>query len=118
MYSDQRSIKFNPFFREILICWKSLSYFPGLYRGRLGSNWNFGWELSLQVRLIFFRWDLKTCCIKKSEYESQTKNDSDFNFYNFSLLVSYTDNFLIVCICILFSNGIYSPFPQIFLGEG
>ena len=38
------------------------------------------------------------------------KNDSDSNFYNFSLLVPYPNNFLLVCICILIFHGIY-PLP-------
>ena len=37
------------------------------------SNWDFVWELVLQVEMIFIRWDLKTCSIKSSEYKSQTK---------------------------------------------
>ena len=39
----------------------------------LMSNWDFGWELVLQVEMIFIRWDLKTHSIKRSEYKSQTK---------------------------------------------
>ena len=38
------------------------------------SNCHFGWELALQVGGDFFRWDLKTLCVKNSKYESQTKN--------------------------------------------
>ena len=60
--------------------------------------------------MIFFRWDLKTPCIKSNEYESQKKNDSDSNFYNFSLLVPYPKYFLLVCICVLFFHDIY-PLP-------
>ena len=63
----------------------------------------------------FFRWDLKTPCIKNSEYKSQAKkNDSDCNFYNFSLLVPYPNKFLVVCICIVIFHGIFSPYLQIF----
>ena len=45
---------------------------------------------------------------------SQTKNDSKCNFYNFSLLAPYPNNFLVVCICVLSFHGIYSPHQQIF----
>ena len=46
----------------------------------------------------FLRWDFKTPCIKNSEYQSQAKKkkDSDFNFYDFSLLVPYPNKFLVV----------------------
>ena len=37
----------------------------------------------------FFRWDLKTPCIKNSECEYQAKNDTNCNFSNFSILVPY-----------------------------
>ena len=79
------------------------------------SNWDFGWELALQVGVIFFRWDLKTLCIKNSEYKSQAKNpkkhDPDCNFYNFSLFVPYPNKFVVVFICIVIFHGIYSPIP-------
>ena len=61
---------------------------------------------------IFFRWELKTPSIKNSKYKSQgKKNDSDCNFYNFSLLVPYPKKFVVVCICIVIFHGIYSPLP-------
>ena len=41
--------------------------------------------------------------------KQKKKNDSDFNFYNFSLLVPYPNKFLVVCICIVIFHGIYSP---------
>ena len=77
----------------------------------LTSIWDFGWELALQVGVIFFRWDLKTPCIKNSEYKSQAKKkkDSNCNFYNFSLLVPQPNKFVVVCICIFIFHGIYSP---------
>ena len=66
-------------------------------------------------RKSFLRWNLKTLCIKNSEYESQAKkNDSDINCYSFSLLVPLPSKFLVVFICILISHGIYSPYPKIF----
>ena len=46
---------------------------------------------------------------------SNQKNASDCNFYNFSLLVPYPNNFLVVCICVLTFHFVYSPsHPQIF----
>ena len=33
----------------------------------------FGWELALQIGVIFFKCDLKTLCIKNNEYKSQAK---------------------------------------------
>ena len=72
----------------------------------LGGNWHF------ECRW-FFRWALKIPSMyKNSEYESQPKkNDSDCNFCRFSLLVPYTNNFLVVCLCIPISHGVYSPPP-------
>lgn len=88
-----------------------LSHFSKCLYRRL--NQDFAWELALNVKVIFFRWDLKTQCIKNSEYEPQAKkkkkNDSNFNFYNFLLLVPYPNTFLAVCICTLIFHNIYSP---------
>ena len=39
----------------------------------LNSNWDFGWELALQLGVIFFRWDQETPCIKTTDYKSQAK---------------------------------------------
>ena len=39
------------------------------------------------------------------------KNDSDCNFYNFSLLVPYPNKFVLVCIYIVIFYGIYYPLP-------
>ena len=47
-------------------------FFQKVYIGGTWSNWDFGWELAFQVVVIFFRWDLKTPCVKNSEYKSQT----------------------------------------------
>ena len=87
-----------------------------LYEG-LRSNKGFGWELTLECEFwIFFRWDLKTLCIKNSECKSQAKkNDSNCNFCNFSLLLPYPNKFLVVCICILIFHGIYPPTHKYFL---
>ena len=64
------------------------------------------------MRVIFFRWNVKPPCIKNSKYESQAKkNDSDCNFYNFSLLVPYPNKFLVVCICILIFRWFILPLP-------
>ena len=72
-------------------------------------------QLEILGSKSFFRWDLKTLCIKNSEYESQAKkNDSDINCYNFSLLVPLPNKFPVVFICILIFHGIYSPYPKIF----
>ena len=89
-------------------------FFQTFIQKGLRSNWDFGWELALQVEVIFFSCDLKTPCMKDSKYESQAKNDSDCNFYSFSLLVSYPKKILVVCICILIFHGIYSSQPQIY----
>ena len=76
------------------------------------------------VGVIFFWRDLKTSCIKNSEYEFQTKKkDSNCNFYNFSLLVPYRNIFLVVCICILIFHSMYirplpTSHPQIFFIVG
>ena len=43
--------------------------------------------------------------------QKKKKKDFDCNFYNFSLLVTYLNKFLIVCICILIIHGIYSLYP-------
>ena len=75
------------------------------------SNWDFGWELGLQVGVISFRWDSKTPYIKMVNRNLKQQNDSDCNFYNFSLLIPYPSEFLVVCICILIFHGIYSPLP-------
>ena len=70
--------------------------------------------IKIKKSTFFFRSDLKAPCIKNSEYQSQTKkNDSICNFCDFSLLVSYPNKFLVVCIYILIFHGIYSPYPQI-----
>ena len=60
----------------------------------------------------FFQVGLENFLYKNSEYESQQKNDYKCSFYNFSLLVPYPNNFLVVCICILIFHGIYSPPSQ------
>ena len=77
----------------------------------LRSNWDFGWELAIQLGMIFFRWDFKTPCIKHSEYKSQAKKkkDLDCNFV-------HPNKFLVVSIFILIFHGLYSPIPtNIFL---
>ena len=48
-------------------------FFRTFIQEGLRSNQDFGWELALQVGVIFFRWDLKTPCIKNSEYISYAK---------------------------------------------
>ena len=50
------------------------------------------------------------------EYEFKQKNDSDCYFYNFSILVPYTNKFLVVYIF----HGIYSspPHYKYFFCEG
>ena len=89
-----------------------------LYRRDLSQIWIFG-KRKLQVEVTFFRWDLTTPCIKNSECKSQEKKtDPDCNFYNFSLLVSYPDKFVVVCICIVIFHCIYSCLlTNIFLWE-
>ena len=77
----------------------------------LDGNWHFRWGW-------FFQLGLDNSLYKKIEYKSQAKKIFDYNFYNFSLLVPYPNNFLVVCICILIFHGIYSPLPtNIFLWE-
>ena len=48
-------------------------FFRTFIQEGLRSNLDFGWELVLQVGVIFLRWDLKTSCIKNSEYKPQAK---------------------------------------------
>ena len=51
--------------------------------------------------------------------ESQVKKKKKLcNFYNFSLLFPCPDNFVVVCIFIIFFHGIYPPYPQIFFCGG
>ena len=64
----------------------------------LKLRWLWGW---------FFSGGTWKLCIKNSEYESLTKNDSKYSFYNLSLLLQYPNNFLVVCIYILISHGTY-----------
>ena len=45
----------------------------------------------------------------------QKKNDSDCNFYNFSLLVPNPNNLLVVCLCISIFHGIFTPAKKISL---
>ena len=87
--------------------WVPGPFFRTFIQEGLRSNCYFGWELALQVTAIFFWWDLKAPYIKDKEYEFKQKNESDCNFYNFSILVPYTNKFLVFCIFC----GIYSPSP-------
>ena len=81
-----------------------------LYRRDLGQIGIFGWNWHFWWGVIFFRWDLKTPCIKNSDYKSQAKkNNSICNFYNFSLLFPYPNKSVVVCICISVFHGIYPP---------
>ena len=91
-----------------------LSYFSErLYRRHLGQIGILGGNCHFRWGWFFFRWDLKTPCIKNSEYKSQVKkNSSDWNFYNFSLLVPYTNKFLYLYP--YFPWHILSLTPQIF----
>ena len=80
----------------------------------LRSNWGFGWEFALQVVVIFFRWDLKTPCIKNSECESQAKK-------MILIVISTISHFWspkLRNFCILIFHGIYSSHTQIFFGRG
>ena len=70
--------------------------------------------------VIFFWWDLKTPCIKNCDCKSQAKKKDSLQlqFPQFLLLLSYPNNFLVVCICILLFHVIYSPLPTIiFCGD-
>ena len=101
-----------------------LSHFSTVFiQEGLRLNQEFGWDLAVQVGVIFFRWDLKTPRIKNSEYihilSKNEKNNSYCNFYNFSLLVPQPNKFVVVCICIIIFHGIYfSLSPNIFLVGG
>ena len=78
----------------------------------LGGNWHFrlGW---------FFQVGLENSCSKKLVNTNiKQKNDSDCNFYNFSLLIPSCNRFLVVCIFIFVLHGLYSPYPQIFFFVG
>ena len=80
------------------------------------SNWDFGWELALQVRVIFFRWDLKTPCIKNREYKSQAKKVVLILISTISHFWS-PNNFLVVFVS-LFSMVDTPHYWQIFFGGG
>ena len=84
--------------------WELNNFSEGLYGrdlrqiGILTGNWHFRWGW------FFFRWDLKTPCIKNSEYESQKKKkkkDSDCNFtqiYIFSWGLIFFFSYLLATI--------------------
>ena len=79
----------------------------------LGGNWHFrwGWYFSGGT------WKLSVWKIVNMNLKQ--KNDSKCGFYNFSLLLPYPNNFLVVCICTIIFHGIYSPTPtNIFFVEG
>ena len=63
------------------------------------------------MRVIFFRWDLKTSCIKNSEYESQTKKMVSVVSHFWSPTLTTLVSTLVVCICILIFHVIYSSLP-------
>ena len=90
---------------------RAVSHFPEcLYRsdlgeiGILGGNWHF--------RL---GWWLENSLYKKYWIQiSSKKNDSECNFYNFSLLIPCTNKFVVVLFVSLFSM-VYTPsYPQFF----
>ena len=75
--------------------------------GILGGNWHFfqvGLQNSLYKKIV-------------NKYLKQKRNnDSDCNFYDFSLLLPQPNKFVVVCICIVIFHGIHSPLPtNIFL---
>ena len=79
----------------------------------LRSNWDFGWELAIQLGMIFFRWDFKTPCIKHSEYKSQAKKKMIWIVILFTLT-----NFWQSLFVSLFPM-VYTPlYPQIFFCRG
>ena len=83
--------------------------------GILGGNWHFEcrwffsdgtWKFPVYIKIV--NMNLKQ---KKKE------NDSDCNFYHFSLLVPYSNNFLVVGLCIVIFHGVYpTTLPHHFAG--
>ena len=67
------------------------------------------WELTFQVPVIPFRWDLKILCIKNIGNEIKKKKNYNHNFYKPSLVAPCSNSFLIVKICILIFHGNSSP---------
>ena len=80
--------------------------------GILGGNWHFRWGR-------FFSGGTWKLPVQKTVITNlKQKNDSNCNFYNFSLLVPCPNKFLVICISILIFRGIYSPLPKyIFVGD-
>ena len=86
----------------------------------LNTNCDFGWELALQLGVTFFRGDLKTPCIKSSEYKSQARKMFLVVISTMSnFLSTQPNNFLVVCTtCIPFFHSCYilsSPSHKYFL---
>ena len=75
--------------------------------GILGGirHFRWGWFFSGET------WKLPVWKTVNANLKQKKKKDFDCNFYNFSLLVTYLNKFLIVCICILIIHGIYSLYP-------
>ena len=71
------------------------------------SNCHFGWELALQEGGGFFQVGLKNSVSKIVNMNPKQKIYSKCSFNNLTL-VPYPNNFLVVCICILFFHGVYS----------
>ena len=89
------------------VMWGMLSdYSECLYRKDLGQIGILDWNWHFRSGLIFSGGTWIQI--------SNKKNDSNCNSYNFSILVSYPNNFVVVCIFIF--HGIYFPHPQFFCG--
>ena len=86
-------------------------YSEGLYRRH---RWNcFLWVgIGTLGGVIFFQVGPENTLYKNSDFQSQTKNDSDCIFYSFLPLVTYLNNFLVACIFIPVFHGIYSLPPS------
>ena len=82
----------------------------------LRSNQDFGWELAIQVGVIFFRWDLKTLCVKNSEYESQAKKMILIVLSTISHFWSPTFTYFWQSVFLSLFSMVYNPrYPEIFL---
>ena len=91
-------------------------FFRTFIQEELRSNQDFGWGLRLQVGVVFFRWDLKTSCIKNSKFESQAKKMIPIVISTISDLWSPAlTNFWQSLFVSLFSMVYTPPYPQIYI---
>ena len=90
-------------------------FFRTFIQEGLRSNWGFGWELGLQVGVIFFSWDLKTPCVKNSEYKSQARKIIPIVISSISHFWSPIITNLWQSVFVSLFSIVYTPpYPQIF----